>query len=74
MPNLDLSKNRLTEPVIRGRGYKPRSATSKGGGRSRKAAKMEDDRAVGELVLEELDDMALKKRKVKLDSADSYDV
>lgn len=74
VPHLDLSKNRLTEPVIRGRGYKPRSATSKSQGRSKKVAETENVHAVEELVLEKLDDMALKKRKVKLDSADSYDV
>ena len=58
VPQKDLPKNRLTEPIIHGHGYKPRSATSRRSSKKGRKGPEEEEggRSVKELVLEELDD------------------
>lgn len=78
IPELDLTATRLLEPIIHGRGYKARSQTTKG--RKKKGTSVnrnekddKDDNSVKKLVLEDLDELALKKKKMKLDSAEQYE-
>ena len=80
IPALDLSPTRILDPIIHGKGYKPRSACYTGKKR-RKVDRMasedggdgkKDDKSVKKLVLSELDDQAMKRKNMKLDQADSY--
>ena len=74
IPDLELTSTRVLEPVIHGRGYKPRSATSNRKNKKRGQAQTGDEvEGIEQLVLDQLDDQALRKRKVSLDQADRYE-
>ena len=74
IPKLDLTGTRLMEPIIHGKGYKARSATvTKSNKKGRKESVLVDGEVVERLVLEDLDDRAIKKSKVKLDLAERYE-
>ena len=66
----------MAEPVIHGRGYKARSQVSRSRRQSKRAAGDRDGldtTGKDKLVLQDLDDAARKKQKVKLDSAQFYE-
>lgn len=73
VPALELSANRLTEPVIKGRGYKPRAAVQSKKKKGKGRTETNKDGEVKQMILEDLDEMAMKKSKVRLDSAEAYE-
>jgi len=75
IPKLDLTATKLLEPIIHGRGYKARNATST---KSKQKGVAEetlvfDGNVVKKLVLEDLENKANKKTNVKLDMAEKYE-
>lgn len=71
IPSLELSGTRLLEPIIHGRGYKPRSAVGrKSRGRARSTT---PDAEVKEITFDDLEDQARRKKKAILDSTDVYE-
>lgn len=77
IPALDLTATRILEPVIKGRGYKPRSACYLGKkrrkvDRAELARKERDQSQNKKLVASELDDLAQKRRSMSLDSPENY--
>mmetsp|Transcript_12343 Transcript_12343/g.15746 ORF Transcript_12343/g.15746 Transcript_12343/m.15746 type:complete len:97 (+) Transcript_12343:718-1008(+) len=74
IPSLDLTATRVQEPVIHGKGYKARSRVSREKKQKSKArAAAEEGDSVKQMVLDDLDDRAIRKRKHNLDSADRYE-